>query len=169
MLLWRRACQLRSVPDCSGRRAACHQRRSGPRLSRFPDGISPLWSEKRSLCFAFRVAPYRRLDVALADRPLRFPVRYGATPQRVAGVSSTDDGPVARRTIRPASSASLRRIGFAHLCRERLAGMIAARTALPFQVRFPGTDADMAKKRSTMGQSMEPGADRPTPHRRLSG
>ena len=83
-LRWRLVCRSLSEPECSERRAACHQRCSDFRPSRSPDDISRLPNVRRSRFFAFRAFRSARSDAGLVGVPPPSPVSYGATPRRAA-------------------------------------------------------------------------------------
>ena len=168
------ACRSRSEPDGSGRRAACHQRCSDPRRSRSPDGISRLRSARRSRFFAFRAIPCRRSDVGSVGRLRRSPVSCGATrPPAAAAWSIARRRPSGTPSDRPVarSRRSLRSTRLAHLC-GGTAGRHDRRSERRSRSRpcrvLEGTPTWPATG-STMGQRMEPGADRPALAGRLPG
>ena len=164
------ACRDSMVPE--GRRHST-SRRSGPRRSRSPGGISRFRSARRSRFFACRAIRCRRSLAALGGRPRRSRVSYGATRRPAAAGSSIgrrqpsgtpSDRPGARNPRSLRSIPALR----AYVENDWLASS-SPRAALPFLVPpFPGRAVGMAATGPTMGQGLEPGADRSSPGRSTS-
>ena len=130
------------------------------------------WSERRSRFFGSRAAPCRRLGVGSADRPLRSPVSYGATPPPVAGGWSIARRPPSGTPSDQPGVRSRRSLRSIRLCalmsRKGWLEWSSLRAAVPFPVlRFPGRDAGMASDRIDDGpehgaRSRSPSACRST-------
>jgi hypothetical protein len=79
------------VPDCSGRRAACHQRRSGPRLRRFPDGRGVVAEHKTG-----NFPPFISSDIGIFTPSAGSPVIISIMTQRHRGQRALVEDTVAR-------------------------------------------------------------------------
>ena len=163
-----------SEPDCSERRAACHQRCSDFRQSRSPGGTCRWPSARRSPFSRCRATPCKRSDAASVGPPRRSPVNCDATrrPERRIGVSC-DDCPVACRPIGMSAQTdqTCAQHNLAHLCggatcRHRRGTERRSRSRPGRSVERPPA---WPAKGSAMGQGLEPGADCPTLADRLPG
>ena len=141
-------------------------------------GISLLRSGRRSLSFAFRVTPCRRLLVGSGGWHRQSPESCGATPPPASGgleyrATTAQCGTPKRAARRPKRAKLARNAALRTYVEERLAGVVVASERE--LCSRPGRVLEKPSARTTpgpvwaMGETPEPGADRPSPAGGLPG